>query len=159
MDLNFHVRYFMEHNALPSALYNEGARLLSSFMMTGGKTMTGFYEKAASANPSYCCPYDVADFNVNFRTYIRNEDTCMVLRVEMPEPEQALLCRAVYLCYGTKGGYELYVTSELAEDGSYYLCAWSSQGAHHNFGDAPADPSDEMDMASDLFWQLIKTNS
>ena len=79
----------------------------------------------------------------------------MVLRVEMPEPEQPLLCRAVYLCYGTKGGYELYVTSELAEDGSYYICAWSDHGAHHNFGEAPADPNDEMDMAAELFWRSI----
>ena len=93
--------------------------------------------------------------SVNFRTYIRDNDSCIVLRVEMPEPERPLLCRAVYLCYGTKGGYELYVTSELAEDGSYYICVWSDQGAHYNFGDAPADPNDEMDMAAELFWRSI----
>ena len=37
MDLDFHIRYFIEHKALPSNLYSEGARLLSRFMISGKK--------------------------------------------------------------------------------------------------------------------------
>ena len=37
----------------------------------------------------------------------------------------------------------------------YYICAWTDRGQHINFGDAPADPSDEMDMAAELFWRSI----
>ena len=154
MDLEFHIRYFIEHKALPSNLYSEGARLLSRFMISGKNAVLDYYKKA-DATTSYDCPFSLGDFDVNFRTYIRDDDSCMVLRIEMPEPEQPLLCRAVYLCYGTRGGYELYVTSELAEDGSYYICAWMERGQHINFGDAPADPSDEMDMAAELFWRSI----
>ena len=154
MDLDFHVRYFIEHKALPSNLYSEGARLISRFMISGKNAVLDYYKKA-DATSSYECNYELNDFGINFRTYIRNNDSCMVLRIEMPEPERPLLCRAVYLCYGTRGGYELYVTSELAEDGSYYICAWDELAQHHNFGDAPADPSDEMDMAAELFWRSI----
>lgn len=154
MDLDFHVRYFMEHKALPSNLYTEGMRLLSRFMISGGKAMLDYYAKAEESTP-FECNYNTEDFGINFRTYIRDNDSCMVLRIEMPEPERPLLCRAVYLCYGTRGGYELYVTSELAEDGTYYICAWDEQAQHFNFGDAPSDPSDEMDMAAELFWRSI----
>lgn len=154
MDLDFHIRYFIEHKALPSNLYSEGARLLSRFMISGKNAVLDYYKKA-DATTSYDCLFTLDDFDVNFRTYIRDDDSCMVLRIEMPEPEQPLLCRSVYLCYGTRGGYELYVTSELAEDGSYYICAWTERGQHFNFGDAPADPSDEMDMAAELFWRSI----
>lgn len=156
MDLEFYARYYLEHKALPNALYNEGPRLLNSFMLDGGKAMHSFYDRVTAANPSYCCPYSENDFYVNYRVYIRDNDSCMVLRVQMPTLEHPLLCRAVYLCYGTRGGYELYVTSERMEDGSYCICSWDECGQHHNWGDAPADPNAEMDMAADLFWRSIK---
>ena len=155
MALKFEARYFLEHKALPKALYNEGASMLRSFLVERENFMMKQYDRLASFSAEYDCPYCNKDFEVNFRTYVRDQETCMVLRVEMPEPEQPLLCRAVYLCYGTKGGYKLYVTSELAEDGNYYICAWNEAAHHFNFGAAPADPSDEMDMAAELFWRSI----
>lgn len=156
MALEFEARYFLEHKALPNALYNEGARLIRSFLIDRGAYMLKQYNRLTEITPEYECPYTDEDFKVNFRSYIRDQEMCMVLRLEMPEPEQPLLCRAVYLCYGTKGGYELYVTSEFAEDGNYYICAWNDVGCHFNFGEAPSDPSDEMDMAADLFWRSIE---
>ena len=155
MDLNFHARYILEHKILPGIFYDEGPRLLSKFMLDGGKVMGDYYGRIAQATPSYECPYDNTDFFVSFRTYIRDAENCMILRIEMPEPERPLLCRAVYLCYGTRGGYDLYATSELAADGSHCLCAWSEDGYHINFGDAHEDPDKEMDSVVDLFWQLV----
>ena len=155
MALEFEARYFLEHKALPNTLYNEGARLLHFFLIEKEQFMLKQYERLHAISPEYICPYVASDFEVSFRTYIREQETCMILRIEMPSPEQPLLCRAVYLCYGTKGGYELYVTSELAEDGNYYICAWNDAGYHFNFGETPADPSDEMDMAAELFWRSI----
>ncbi len=155
MDLNFHARYILEHKILPGIFYDEGPRLLSKFMLDGGKVMGDYYGRITQATPSYECPYDNTDFFVSFRTYIRDAETCMILRIEMPEPERPLLCRAVYLCYGTRGGYDLYATSELAADGSHCLCAWSEDGYHINFGDAHEDSDKEMDSVVDLFWQLV----
>lgn len=60
--------------------------------------MHGFYDSVTAANPSYCYPYSENDFYANYRVYIRDNDSCMVLRVQMPTPEYPLLCRAVYLC-------------------------------------------------------------
>lgn len=155
MDLNFHARYILEHKILPEIFYDEGPRLLRKFMLDGGKVMSDYYGRIVSATPSYDCPYSDTDFHVVFRTYIRDAETCMILRVGMPEPERPLLCRAIYLCYGTRGGYDLYATRELAADGSHFLCAWSEDGYHINFGDSVDDPNEEMDAVADLFWQLV----
>lgn len=155
MDLNFHARYALEHKILPMIFYDEGPRLLRRFMLDGGKVMREYYGKIAQATPSYECPYSDADFGVVFRTYIKDSESCMILRVEMPEPERALLCQAVYLCYGTRGGYDLYATTERCSDGSLCRCAWSEDDHHINFGKALEDPNEEMDALADLFWQLV----
>lgn len=154
MDLNFHARYILEHKILPEIFYDEGPRLLSKFMLDGGKVMANYYDKIVQATPSYECPYDKTDFFVSFRTYIRDAESCMILRIEMPEPEHALLCQAIYLCYGTRGGYDLYATKERVSDGSHCLCAWSEDGYHINFGDAYEDSDKEMDSVANLFWRL-----
>lgn len=156
MDLNFHARYILEHKILPGIFYDEGPRLLRKFMLDGGKVMSEYYGRIARATPGYKSPYTEADFHVFFRTYIKDAETCMVLRVEMPVPERALLCRAVYLCYGTRGGCDLYITSELTAEMDHCVCGWSDSGHHMNFGNAPTGPNDEMDMAADLFWQSVE---
>lgn len=99
MNLEYYARYYVEHKALPRALYTEGVRMLRSFMLEGRDAMLGFYDRIGAINPMYKCPYNRADFDVNFRTYVRGEESCVVLRVEMPQPEEPLLCRAIYLCY------------------------------------------------------------
>ena len=156
MGLNFHARYALEHKILPGIFYDEGPRLLRKFMLDGGNVMSNYYGRIARATPSYECPYSDTDFSVAFRTYVRDSETCMILRVEMPEPEHALLCRAIYLCYGTRGGYDLYATTELCAAGSHCRCAWSDDGHHINFGNALDDPNEEMDAMADMFWQLTE---
>jgi len=156
MTKEFEIRYFLEHKVLPATLYNEGVRLMAAVMGKGAKCIHDLYAKFISAIPGYPNPYTVDDFSVHSRTYIREEDRFMVTRIGMPEPSDALLCRAVYLCYGTRGGFELYVTSELLQEGGYCICGWSDDGHHMNFGDAPEDANDEMDMAADLFWRAVE---
>ena len=38
----------------------------------------------------------------------------------------------------------------------YLICGWTDNGRHLNFGNAPDDPSDEMDLAAELFWRSIE---
>ena len=157
MTLEYHARYFVEHKGLPHAFYTEGCRLLSLLLAKEGQALRDYYTKLEGANPDYLCPYDADDFEVNYRTYIQDRDSCLVVRVEMPEPEDVRLCRAVFFVYGDHGSVELYFTSEFTEEGTYFLCAWDEEGAHFNFGDAPCDDSDEMDKVASLFWEM-RTN-
>ena len=63
MPIEFDVRYFLEHKAMPRALYATGAQLMASLMQSKGAAVRGFYRKAERANPSYQCPYSDKDFS------------------------------------------------------------------------------------------------
>ena len=155
MGLESEARYYMEHKALPKALYNEGPRLLAAFLCGTDSAMVDFYRKAEKANPEYICPYNNNDFSVISQTYKRGQDSVLVVRIGMPKPEAVPLCRAIYLCYGSRSGFEFYLTSELSEDGGFLLCGWSRENMHFNFGAAPEKNSAEMDRAADLFWEMV----
>lgn len=155
MTPEFEVRYFLEHKVLPVAFYGDGEHLKKTLVNDPMNVMLQFYEHAEDVSSNYICPYGAKDFDLSMRTYIRNDHFCIVLRMGMPKVEAPLLCRAVYLCYGSEETEALYITSELNENGEYFLCAWSNRGVHFNFGEAPINRSDEMDKAAELFWRMI----
>ena len=155
MTPEFNVRYFLEHKVLPVAFYGDGEHLKKTLLHDPKNVMLQFYEHAEDISNDYICPYGAEDFDLSLRTYIRNDQFCIVLRMGMPEVEEQLLCRAVYLCYGSDDNDAFYVTSELAENGEYFLCGWSNKGMHINFGEAPERKSEEIDQAAELFWRMI----
>lgn len=151
MSLEYEIRYFLEHKALPQALHTNRAQLLASLLRGRGQAMMDFYGKAEDANPEYLCPYSAEQFSVVFREYIEKHGSVIIMRVGMPEPEQSPLCRAVYVCFGGDGCEDAYFTSELAPTGQYFLCAWPSDGVHVNYGEVPVD---DFDRVADLFWEM-----
>lgn len=155
MTPEFQVRYFLEHKVLPVAFYGDGDHLKKTLVHDPKNVMLQFYEHAEDVSGAYVCPYGEEDFDLSMRTYIRDDQFCIVLRMGMPEVEAPLLCRAVYLCYGSEESSAFYVTSELAENGEYFLCGWSNKGVHFNFGEAPETKNEETDQAADLFWRMI----
>lgn len=149
------VRYFLEHKVLPIAFYGDGEHLKKTLVHDPKNVMLQFYEHAQDISENYICPYETEDFDLSMRAYIRNGQFCIILRMGMPKVEAPLLCRAVYLCYGSDESEAFYVTSELAENGEYFLCGWSNKGMHFNFGEAPVGKSEEIDQAAELFWRMI----
>lgn len=150
MTLEFEARYFMEHKALPQTFYNEGTRLLNTFMLRKEAGIRGFYDRVTAANPSYHCPYSDGDFSVEYKKYTAG-GSYVVLKVGMPKPEGAPLCRAVYFVFGEHGSYEQYITSELTAEGNYFLCSWLENGSHLTLGVAPDNCKDEMDAVASMF--------
>lgn len=155
MTPEFEVRYFLEHKVLPVAFYGDGEHLRKTLIHDSQNIMLQFYEHAEEVTSNYVCPYGPEDFELSARTYIRNDQFCIVLRMGMPQVEAPLLCRAVYLCYGSNETEVFYITSELAETGEYFLCGWSNKGMHFNFGVAPDNKYDEIEKSSELFWKMI----
>lgn len=153
MSIDYDVRYFLEHKALPHALYGSGVQLMASLMQEKGAAIRGFYGKAEVENPMYRCPYAEKDFFVDYLEFPQKKDSVLVIRIRMPAPEASPLCRAVYLCYGKITPKTMYFTSELSPSGVYCLCGWSSDEVHLNFGDAP---DKEFDRIAELFWELIE---
>ena len=92
MPIVFDVRYFLEHKAMPRALYATGAQLMASLMQSKGAAVRGFYRKAERANPSYQCPYSDKDFSVDYQEFTNKKDSVLIIRIRMPEPETSPLC-------------------------------------------------------------------
>ncbi len=148
--MEYEVRYFMEHKALPKALRTNRALLLSN-LLRGSEVIGDFYARAENANPDYLCPYDVSQFSVSHREYIHKDHAAFIVRVGMPEPECSPLCRAVYVCFSGDNYEDMYFTSELAPDGQFFLCGWSADDVHLNFG-SPSE--DEFARVAELFWEM-----
>ena len=156
MSIEFDIRYFLEHKALPKALYDSGAQLMASLMSDRGAAVREFYRKAELANPNYHCPYTEKDFSVDYLEFGRDakhKDPVLIFRIRMPQPEASPLCRSVYLCYAKERPDVMYFTSELTPSGGYSICGWSRAGAHLNIEDA----SDKgLVRIAELFWELTK---
>ena len=154
MKIDQAVRYYIEQSLLPTQLYSDGPAFISKFMEKLNRAIYQCYSEADAVVPGYTCPYTQKDFDVQYREYIAEKVSYLVVRVEMPAPENPLFCRAVYMCYSNYGSGELYFTSELNADGGFYLCAISEEGQRVNFGPSPIDSQEEFNYVSSLFKDL-----
>ena len=151
MKLDFQVRYFLEHKALPQALWNNREQLLLSLLRENQKAMMEFYKRAETANPLYQCHYTPEQFSMSYREYIKQKRSVFIMRIGMPAPEQSPLCRAVYFCFAGDDCEDAYFTSELTPAGQFYLCAWADNDVHMNYGDETAE---DFDRIAELFWEM-----
>lgn len=151
MKLDFQVRYFLEHKALPQALWNNREQLLLSLLRGNQKTMIGFYDRAEEVNPEYLCPYTAEQFSVSLREYVTDTGSVLIVRVAMPEPEVPLLCHTVYICFASNNCDDAYFTSELEQSGKHLLCAWTKEGVHMSFGEVPED---DFAKVVELVWEM-----
>lgn len=146
-------RYVVEQYLLPDELYTSGPMLLSRMLCDVQAVMEEFYSIAEADYPGPV-------FEENHRVYYRDGASILIIRIGMPAPKDALLSRAVYLCFCDKNGENLYFTSELAETGKYFLCCRPDSQiiTHMLCCDAPQDAGKEFDMVADRYWELIFEN-
>jgi len=153
MNENESVRYYIEHEAMPRALYSEGGQMITDLLIKGGSAIAGYYELAEKTNPDFSSPYTEEDFSVSQREYTHDELSVLVLRIGMPLTTAPQLCRAVYICTGAKREGDLYMTSEFESAGKYYLCGWTPEHAHMYFGEAAEE---EYDQAAGYYMTMIQ---
>lgn len=153
MPANDTIRYYIEHEAMPRALYAEGPQMITDLLVKGGTAISDYYKAAENANPDYSSPYSELDFSVSQREYAEDGLSVLVLRIGMPLAETPHLCRAVYICTGAGSGGDLYLTSEFEAAGQYYLCGWTPEHAHMFFGEAAEN---EYDQAAGFYLTMIK---
>ena len=55
------------------------------------------------------------------------------LKVDLPDPKEAALCKTIYMVYSDDPSEKLYLTVERYEDGSFGLCGWLSPKCHVSF--------------------------
>lgn len=144
-------RYLVEQHMLPNRLYTSGPFLLNQLLKGADATMEQMYSEVGAECPA------PGSFTESYRVFCRGDISVLVLRIGMLEPKGVLLSRAVYLCYCSKNGDDLYFTSELSECGKYLLCCRpnSEKIMHMLCCEAPDNIDSEFELVADRYWELV----
>lgn len=151
------TRYMIEHMLLPAALHDTGSALLSEIISAPGIVLERMYAEAASACGEQLS-FDSNSVSVTSQEFHKEQDSILVIRIEMPAPNSVLDCRAIYLCHSQKGSNNMLFSSELGSDGRYYLCGRDWKNRLINFGPAPEALQDETDNVVIFFWEMMQND-
>ena len=151
------TRYMVEYMLLPAALYNAGSALLSEIIRSPGTVLERMYAEAASVCGEQLS-FDSNSVSVTSQEFHKEQDSILVIRIEMPAPSSVLDCRAIYLCHSQRGGHNMLFSSELGSDGQYYLCGRDWKNRLINFGPAPEALQDETDNVVIFFWEMMQND-
>ena len=151
------IRHIVEHMLLPAALYNTGSALLSEIIRSPGTVLERMYAEAANACGEQLS-FDSNSVSVTNQEFHKEQDSILVIRIEMPAPSSVLDCRAIYLCHSQRGGHNILFSSELGSDGRYYLCGHDWKNRIINFGPAPEALQGETDNVVIFFWEMMQND-
>lgn len=139
----YDIYYYIQHNFLCLAFYKEKKEFINVFADVKGKLLFVLARDMLRREGIIDVPFEAEDFDVTFSEL---SDSISVCKVTFPEPEETALCYCVYMLYDTDFANLMYFTVEKSEDlssifgkdlglgESYFLCGWSKEGAHLNFG-------------------------
>ena len=152
MNSTFLTRYNFEHKLIPSVFFLAQEYFLSDLLEDHCETIRKLLED--TLEPDEKLPFEIKDIKVVQKTFVKNMNQSLIVRIGMPEPDCDLLCRYCYLCLQNKPKHIAYFTSEKSAGASYMLCGWRDINTHLNYGVAPLNPNKEFDMVSDIFIKL-----
>ena len=150
------VRYYFEHRLLPSMYYDDPEKLLDTLRDPGAFDIWLWLTEQVGMDVTY------QEENFRFRE-LNREDGIYMLIQELPKPEDTPLCSRLYFCYQAETKTAWYYTIEYDNffGESYFLCAWTQDGNHLDFGTCPTVDStaenyeDQLAAEADLVAQSI----
>lgn len=143
----YDVRYYYEHKLLPQLFYEIPEDVL--VYMQDGKAFDLW--KSLTEDVNFPLTFTADQFIL--RDYPQ-EDGGTLLQLELPKPEDTALCFRVYF-YRNALGVNNYFTVEYDNyfGEAAYLCGWTAEGNHLNFGTTdilePDDPDYETKLAKE----------
>lgn len=133
------IRYYFEHRLLPSELYENTEQLIGFLRQNGIYALWANF----TGNNGFDVVYPEDAFGM---AEFPQEDGTNVMMLSLPKPEDSPLCSRVYLCWNPETGKAGYYTVELDSffGEAWYLCSWSVDGNHLDYGaiNALPDPED-----------------
>ena len=126
------IRYSFEHNMMPRYYYERPENVLNGLEEVG---LYYLWETVCVENG--CDPtYPEEDYKEHWYT----SGSGTIVQVELPEPDENLLCYRIYFLYDPENDRTAYYTmeSEVLTPGSGMICMWDAEGTHTLFGAAPA---------------------
>ncbi len=129
-NIDFQIRFGIEHNILPSRLNQEPIYMITSIIAEKGAFINNYYRNiyAQHKKPS---PYTFEEFDVSAPFDVEG---AKVVRIEMPKTNLTnTLCERIYIVYNHNYTKHLYVTVE-SFDQQLKMCMWAD-GVHEQIGD------------------------
>lgn len=143
-------RYYFEHQLMPNQFFHDTVPFLFELIGDGEEEIRDigafvyhlFFKVAQKAEVTV--PYSKDDFRADLWD-LDNGD--YMLRIDMPEPQESLQCKTIFLLFNTDFSHLRYFTVELMEikwkRKRYVLCEWMEE-FHLNHGPVSND-SDEIE--------------
>ena len=132
------VRYYFEHQLLPQLLYADPEVLITFLEREGTFELWNRYTEQYGLEAYYTA-------DVFGEELVTTDDGILMMVVKMPAPEETPLCSRIYLCLdkntGKAGCYTVEYDNFMGE--AWFLCGWTMEGNHMNFGTIPALPDPE----------------
>ena len=154
------VRYAFEHNMLPKYFFYKTDSLLDGIDSVGMYPLWASVAEENGVDPTY----DPEDFGV--RWYVTDDGTELA-QIELPYPEESMLCYRIYLAYNASTGKARYFTVE--RDNFLYetsfACEWTDEMEHINYGSLYILDPDSEDYEqrlleeADIFAQLVGSSA
>ena len=152
-------RYLFEHELLPKAVLAEkGKKLIILIAQDSGGVLADFMDSIGSKiDNNYHCPYSAEDFAVVNRTFDRSDykPRYFIHRVVMPEPQFPPQCYCVYICHDADFANVRYYTLEKSADDARFLCGWTKNGTHLNYGPTDEDPDELTKLLADWYYDEV----
>ena len=137
-DIDFQIRFAVEHNILPSRLNYEPIYMITSIIAEKGAFINNYYRHLYSQHKQQS-PYTFEEFDVSVPFEIAGVNA---VKIEMPKKNIAnTLCKRVYLVYNENYTKHIFVTVEYFDE-QLKMCMWID-GEHEQIGDV-ADNELEM---------------
>jgi hypothetical protein len=145
---NAKIRYVVEHKILPNILFSVGPRFVIDMAKDASENLYELYRLNQRHIPSYQCPYSPKDFSSRlfiFATGNNFQSYAVIVCLNMPKPEDQLLCYRIYLCWESSTERIAYFTVERDTNCGYpMLCRWTKSGNHINYGPSPNNAEEEL---------------
>ncbi len=143
--------YYLEHRLLPEMFYGGDRETIKK--LSDSKYYSGVVEELNRKDHKEEITLKEEDFTVTGGT-IKGTDA-LILKIDMPEPNEAPLCRTVYMLCSNDMQERAYYTVERYENGTYGLCGWLAPNMHVGFEmGIDYSPLGERLKAQELFREL-----
>ncbi len=155
------IRYYFEHRLLPSELYENTDQLTEYLRKNGAYVLWANF----TGNNGFDVVYPEDAFGT---AEFPQDDGTNVMMLSLPKPEESPLCSRVYLCWNPETGKTGYYTVELDNffGEAWYLCSWTADGVHMDYGAInplpdPEDPgyADALQEEIGTVLQLMNSNA
>ena len=141
------IRYFFEHKLMPEGFYKEKEKFIMLLLEDKEilfRTIDDLFNKQGFINP-----YTADQFDIDAA---KLEDDVLIVKVTFPEPEEEPLCYCSYMLFTKDLEKKCYFCIEKGQEEDFpFVCSWSPDGVHHNYGQCSFEEHDYLQRCVEMF--------